>query len=581
MGINIVLFLSAGAGTGRIIEALVFPVLIIAAIALGQPFYGVLLALGLLMLFIVCSLEDSAYTGLFRRKICAAFALLLALGLAALPADRLLFGAKITAWLSRRTHLLLLNLESQKKVEEKIRAGYSKGGYTLQNPLVVENPYGVAPLTALLMFATEKPAEITLGIAGDEPLNSVETLFPARTNHEIPVFGLYAGRDNQIRLQARFADGTTETNSISIKTGPLPSGFPVLEAQKTQPDKMQPGWTVLYALNDQYNAIVDSNGDVRWYSNFGSSVFNRLKNGHILLSVYGNGGNLLYETDLLGKAYRFYNIPHGGIHHGAIELPNGNLLVMANDGGKTVEDVMLEIDRETGNIAHKIDLKDIFPRPFQTTKPAGNDQRWNPNRRDWAHQNSVWYSERDRSIYISLRHQSMIMKLAYPSGAVLWILSGKEFLDDEWRKQYLLAPLSPDFYFQSAQHAVMELDDIDNDPDTVDIAFFDNNVGIARGFYPENTHYSEGRHLRINEKTRTVEEIWSYGRELGDIYFSRTRGDCNYDPQTGNYLITFANMPLVNSSPRSAVIEVHGNEQVFRLECFGALMYRAERISLY
>src|SRR5699024_12292284 len=50
------------------------------------------------------------------------------------------------------------------------------------------------------------------------------------------------------------------------------------------------------------------------------------------------------------------------IHHDLAELPAGNLLLTVNDGeGEYVEDTMIEIERDSGVVVKKIDLKDLFP----------------------------------------------------------------------------------------------------------------------------------------------------------------------------------------------------------------------------
>ena len=64
----------------------------------------------------------------------------------------------------------------------------------------------------------------------------------------------------------------------------------------------------------------------------------------------------------LGKVYVEYSLP-GGYHHDYFEMDNGNLLIASddfdNDSG-TVEDYVVELDRDTGNIVKEFDLKKNF-----------------------------------------------------------------------------------------------------------------------------------------------------------------------------------------------------------------------------
>ena len=133
----------------------------------------------------------------------------------------------------------------------------------------------------------------------------------------------------------------------------------------------------------------DQNGDVRWYlnENFLWDI-QRLDNGHLLLSTnrlinppyYTTG---LMEMDLLGKVYFEYSLP-GGYHHDVYEMKDGNLLVASdNFENGTVEDYVVEIDRETGEIVKEIDLTKILP------VDDGNNAYTTDY--DWFHNNSVWY----------------------------------------------------------------------------------------------------------------------------------------------------------------------------------------------
>ena len=79
---------------------------------------------------------------------------------------------------------------------------------------------------------------------------------------------------------------------------------------------------------------------------------------YVLKSSYYKEG--MIEVDLLGKIYREYMIP-GGQHHDFVELPDGNLLVASDSPDlSTVEDYVVEIDRETGAVVWELDMKDLI-----------------------------------------------------------------------------------------------------------------------------------------------------------------------------------------------------------------------------
>ena len=111
----------------------------------------------------------------------------------------------------------------------------------------------------------------------------------------------------------------------------------------------------------------------------------------------------LVEIDLMGKIYYEYSMP-GGYHHDVYEMDNGNLLVASNDfEDGTVEDYIVLINRENGNIIKSWDLKDILPTTYGLNEMATDY--------DWFHNNSVWYDKNTNSITLSGRHQDAVINI--------------------------------------------------------------------------------------------------------------------------------------------------------------------------
>ncbi|WP_271014117.1 aryl-sulfate sulfotransferase [Listeria seeligeri] len=372
--------------------------------------------------------------------------------------------------------------------------------------------------------------------------------------------------------------------------------MPTIDVKTSDTKKMEQTGNQLTFItpSTKYAYGVDSNGDVRWYSTkYNSHVFKELKNGHLLyLTKYDNADDtysLLLETDYLGKIYHAYSMTteaeseqsgsssKSAIHHDAIELPSGNLLLTINDDTKYMEDTMIEIDRQTGEVVKTIDLKDILPEEFYKDYKARSDGKV-----DWFHQNAIWYDESDDSIIISSRSQDTVMKIDYNSTKIKWILSDKEGWPDSYKK-YLLTPTGDDFKYPAGQHAVEILSDQDDNSDTVDILLYDNNEVVTRGDEEESGKYSEAVQYRINEKTKKVEIVFSFGKELGEDYWTEIVGAARYMETTGNYLVNFGHR---KDGKESSIIEVNqAGEVAFEMNLTSfpdsAWAYRAERFSLY
>ncbi|WP_271003522.1 aryl-sulfate sulfotransferase [Listeria seeligeri] len=487
-------------------------------------------------------------------------------------------------------------VDEQTTIEKQLKAD-SKDA-TLEKPYVKLNPYGTSPLTALLLFNTAEKMKITVEVEGENADTTIESEVGSEytTEHEVAVLGLYADKANTVKISAVTQDGKKTEKTITIQTDKLPAEMPTIDVKTSDTKKMEQTGNQLTFItpSTKYAYGVDSNGDVRWYSNkYNSHVFKELENGHLLyLTKYDNADDtysLLLETDYLGKIYHAYSMTteaeseqsgsssKSAIHHDAIELPSGNLLLTINDDTKYMEDTMIEIDRQTGEVVKTIDLKDILPEEFYKDYKARSDGKV-----DWFHQNAIWYDESDDSIIISSRSQDTVMKIDYNSTKIKWILSDKEGWPDSYKK-YLLNPTGDNFKYPAGQHAVEILPDQDDNSDTVDILLYDNNEVITRGDEEESGKYSEAVQYRINEKTKKVEMVFSFGKDLGEDYWTEIVGGARYMETTGNYLVNFGHR---KDGKESSIIEVNqAGEIVFEMNLTSfpesAWAYRAERFSLY
>lgn len=484
-------------------------------------------------------------------------------------------------------------IEEQEEMEKEWQQEYMNGSYSFDNPMVIEDPYGEAPLTALAKFHTEVPSRITVTVASREGAEDITHTYSSYTQeHEVPVLGLYPNSDNEVTIAAENHQGTIQEKVISIETdGTLESAHD-RQIIESSPADMEPGLTFINtAVTEPYG--VDEQGDIRWYaSRTGGFAFKRLANGNLLRGMSESAderNEYLLETDMLGKVQHQYkiNVPNyddnNVIHHDAIELPNNNLLVTIHDNSNSyVEDTMVEIDRTTGETVETLDLKDVFPAEVYENY-AGPYK----NEGDWFHQNAVWYDAETESILVSGRHQSAVLSLTYPDMNINWILAAPENWPDSMTEK-VLKPVDAPIKYPGAQHAPMILPDQDDNPDTKDILLFDNNTAVVRGDDSISRDFSQGIQYRINETDGTVETVWNYGEERGKDFFSNVVGDADYLYETGNRLLTSGYIELENSY-RAVIVETASDtdEIVYELELTGIqggdgrIVYRSERMPLY
>ncbi len=280
-------------------------------------------------------------------------------------------------------------IRTQAGKEELYLENFKDGNYTIKNPYIVQDPYEKAPLTTLIMFNTDKAAKISITVKGKTEQTDIKHTFKEfEKTHTIPVLGLLSNTNNQIIIAAETEDGDISSSTIHIQTEELPEYIGNVDIKTLDQKSIDIGDSELTFVvpSTKYAYAFDENGDIRWYSsNYNSHVFTELENGHYLfLTKESNGAdtyNVLVEMDLMGKYYHIYdfNIANAVlegdseenratestmIHHDAVELPNHNLLLTVNDHSDYVEDTMIEVNRETGDIEKVIDLKEILPASF-------------------------------------------------------------------------------------------------------------------------------------------------------------------------------------------------------------------------
>ena len=459
-------------------------------------------------------------------------------------------------------------------------------GYTIDSPNVILNPYGNSPLTALILFETNEEVSPTVTIVGKDKNTTFTHTFNASQEHLLSIYGLYADYNNEVIIEYE-VDGETISKTVNIQTEELPDDFILptrVEADKENLDNQLYFFT---PSSSGYTCAYDVNGDVRWYlTNYALWKIDRLENGHLLVSTerlvnppyYMTG---LYEMDLLGKIYVEYSLP-GGYHHDYYEMENGNLLIASDDFNNakgTVEDYIVELDRETGEIVKTFDLKNVL------NMSDGKSENWTDY--DWFHNNSVWYDENTNSITLSGRHQDAVINIDYETGELNWIIGDPTNWSEEYQK-YFFTPIGDDFEWQWSQHAAMITPEgyvfiLDNG---------NNKSKIKEEYVPASESYTRGVMYKIDTDNMTIEQIWQYGKERGSDYYSPYISDVDY-LDANHYIvhsggIAYKDGEVLNQPAglagadelKSITTELLNDEIIFEIE-LPTNNYRVEKMDLY
>ena len=469
-------------------------------------------------------------------------------------------------------------IETQIKQEKEFKVE----GATIDEPNIYLNPYGISPLTALITFETESAVSPKVTIKGKDNLTTYSHTFESKTEHYLPIYGLYADTENEVTIEY---EGVKKT--ITIKTEALPEDMILPTDITADKSKLSNDLYFFTPSSSGYTVAYDVNGDVRWYLNiYAIWEINRLDNDHLLVSTerlinspyYMTG---LYEIDLLGKIYKEYSL-EGGYHHDYFEMENGNFLVasdnFASDEG-TVEDYIVEIDRNTGEIVKRFDLKDIL------NEEDGKSENWSEY--DWFHNNSVWYDKNTNSITLSGRHQDAVINIDYDTGELNWIIGDPTNWSEDYQK-YFFTPVGDDFEWQWSQHAAMIT------PEGY-VFIFDNGNNKSKNkdeYVPASKSYSRGVMYKIDTEKMTIEQVFEYGKERGNEFYSPYISDVDYLAKD-HYIIHSGGIVYVdgensnqpagfseNTTLVSDTVELLNNKVVFEIT-LPTNNYRVEKMSLY
>ncbi len=446
----------------------------------------------------------------------------------------------------------------------------------LATPTITVNPSGRAPLVAILHALTGAPAALTLHIDDGVRQWSVSGGNAKQTLHEIALLDLRSGRSHKVRVTASAANGeAVECEGIQFDTAPLPAVFPSIKVLKADTAQMEPGYTVFPSRpSDQaqgfgdFGAIiaVDAKGEVVWYYQPGHFVDapRRLRNGNFL---YIGPNQTLFEADIMGRIVAKWQallgaaqrdidavaIPTRQFHHDVFEMPCGNILAASleirsydnyptsdkdanapREPSKVVGDVIVEFTRD-GRMVNEWKLLDLID-PYRFGYGGllkGNPRRADTAARNWSHCNSVFYDEKSDAIILSVRRQDAILKISRKTGELVWILG----TDANWRSPWKEKLLKPDasIEWQYHQH------DATVTPEGT-VMCFDNGNYRSSPFeakMPPEQSYSRAVEFAVDEKARTVRQVWEYGKHREEKLFSVYVGGSAFMPKTGNVLADF------------------------------------------
>lgn len=349
------------------------------------------------------------------------------------------------------------------------------------------------------------------------------------------------------------------------------------------------------------NMIIDTKGDVRWFLYpEGIYDVDSLYDGGIMMGLRQNEdgaitwgyGQHYVKYDIMGRRVWNRRLPYGynDFSHSMDAAQNGHYFLRVASSNlkradgrnvRTVRDMVVEVD-ENGVVVDEWRLWEILdpyrdaaikaldqgavclnidPKLAGKTLSADDLQKLDQEGhfgdivgtgpgRNWAHVNSVDYDPTDDSIILSSRHQCAVIKIGRDK-KVKWILGGSR----GWKKPFselLLKPVdskgkaldcgdascnNTEFDWTWTQHTAFRID-AKSDKNVMVLSVFDN--GDGRGFDQPplpDMKYSRAVIYKIDQRKKTVEQIWEYGKERGHDWFSPVTSLVEYMPDKNSIVV--------------------------------------------
>jgi hypothetical protein len=368
----------------------------------------------------------------------------------------------------------------------------------------------------------------------------------------VPVYGLYDGYSNVVRLTYQFTDGSSKQANTRITTSSFNDhcGYknPSFLQHRNRASLTYDYILVKGGCSNFSPAIVDTDGEVRWV---GTAGFATTPTAYFDNAVYLPNGPRLYRLDLDGAVTQVGDYSAMGVtffHHN-IDRGKVGIILDANTTSSN-ECVNIEVDA-SGHVRKLWNLGEII----SATMRSGGDDPTRfvyPPPNDWFHNNSVAYNRPDNSLIISSRENFLIC-IDYDTGAIKWILGDptKKWYQFPSLRRYALT-LTPGSRPPIGQHAVSVTFD-------QNVLVFDN--GQKSTFQEpagENRGYSSPRKYKLDLNARTATEVWNF--ELARSLWCPFCGSV-YEDGPFNYLIDYTFVDGVTNNSLSQWLGLNDADQ--------------------
>lgn len=477
--------------------------------------------------------------------------------------------------ISKHKMIDVYNMNYQDAVDKRINE-IVDDSYTLDYPLVIYNPYGTNNLGVNVYFETEEEMEISYVISvGDEKIpnysntlnNDVSGNYTKK--HAYQIIGLVPGYKNVIDLVGKTKDGKEVTSTIFFDATNIKVNSDVLvkTVEGRSNEEMEDGLFVLFGLDKAFNAnnyLYDNNGVLRADLVIEDYRSDRIEfiDGKLYYS-YNNDG--IGVINRLGKIEKKYSIDGYEMHHDYVyDKENNKFLILVNSDkakDKTIEDLIISLDLETGEIEEVVDMKDLMPDIYKEAKmPESGVNTYGGSGLDWIHLNSLSIVD-NGEIVVSGRELSSIISIKniYSDPEIKYIITDEDVFEDT-KYEDLVFEQKGDFVPQAGQHTITYVSDSSLGEGKYYLELYNNNYassvtresfpwdnyqgvgdftdGYASQYYKYLVDENKGTYKLVKDFDVAYSSIVSSVQDIGDNYVTSSgRSNCYAEYDNNGVLI--------------------------------------------
>ena len=432
--------------------------------------------------------------------------------------------------------------------------------WTATTPLAVLNPFGTAGNELYLYFQTDVATKVSYTIhVEDEDIPDFSAYAADASGqeytrtHEFQIIGLVPGQTNHVTMTISGSWGNArQIVNFTVDMPETRSGYATkLEVTDGSSETAQAGGLfAMMRVNGYlgYGFFYDNDGILRYEMVLeGFGLDRMLFDGNEIITCVSS--SKLARINGLGQVTQVYDLDGYELHHDIGFGADGEVLALAEVvEGETVEDRVLSIDLESGEVSELLDFTQVMDGYFAMTRPVTptDDFFWQAGEWDWIHLNSLQYMAEDDSLIVSSRETSTIIKVAniHSDPTVDWLAGDSRFWTDTPYADLCLTQVG-DFVPQYGQHCV-EL--LDRESDGVyTLVIYNNNYwslntrddfelevadSVGTDLYGDGSETSQVYVYRIDENARTFELANSF-----DVPYSSIVSDGVHCDNSQNWVV--------------------------------------------